>query len=468
MRAPYDNVAQSSTTGGTSDLLLTSSVTGRRDFTDVFSDGDTMTVHIANGAEWEITLATYNLSADSVSRAATPFASSNGGSKTNFTAGEQATIAVCVSVEDVFITSAILSPAQITANQDDYAPTGVGQASWLRLDTDASRTLTGLSAGRPGEIKTITNIGSNDLVLSHQDASSTAANRFLSYSGADVTVGADESVNIRYDDNTERWRVVKLPGASGGGSSASHGQCILEYVSGTQIKLLPRNGDKLFIAGTQYSIPSAGVTLANTGLSASTLYYIYAYMSGGTMTLEASATARATDTTAGNVGVEIKTGDNSRTLVGMVYTDGSTPGQFLDAAGTRYVRSWFNDQGVAGSVVAGTPTTASATMVNLTGVVLYQLCWAGETVQATFEAYGSSSTSQDGYLQSLITDGTGSTNGGLAANTGTGIWSMGASTCVRNITADEVATITGQGRRGAGGTVSYYAPGLTASSKGNK
>ncbi|MBR7551793.1 hypothetical protein KC220_24955, partial [Mycobacterium tuberculosis] len=83
-----------------------------------------------------------------------------------------------------------------------------------------------------------------------------------------------------------------------------HGQCRLSYVSGTQLKLSPYNGNNLIINGVPQQIPSAGVTLANTGLAASTKYYVYAYMNAGTMTLEAVTTAHATGTN----GVEQKSG----------------------------------------------------------------------------------------------------------------------------------------------------------------
>lgn len=117
------------------------------------------------------------------------------------------------------------------------------------------------------------------------------------------------------------------------------GHCRLEYVSSSQIKLMPFNGNKLFINGEWLAIPAAGVTLSNTGLTAATVYRIYAYKSGSSIALEASTTARATDATYGH---EIKNGDATRTLVGIVYMGAGTPGTFVDSATQRFVRSWFN------------------------------------------------------------------------------------------------------------------------------
>lgn len=106
------------------------------------------------------------------------------------------------------IRSIPLSPAQITANQDNYAP-GV---SWLyRLSTDASRDITGLAISQvDGQFVRFCNVGSNNIVLKHQDTNSTAANRFLCGGAADITLAADEQAEGWYDATTSRWRVTKL------------------------------------------------------------------------------------------------------------------------------------------------------------------------------------------------------------------------------------------------------------------
>jgi hypothetical protein len=95
----------------------------------------------------------------------------------------------------------VSSPSQITSNQNDYA---VGQAvTDLRLSTDASRDLTGITNGRKGRRLQLFNVGSFDLVLKN-DVTSTAANRFLL--GADLTIGTNEGVVLWYDTTSSRWR----------------------------------------------------------------------------------------------------------------------------------------------------------------------------------------------------------------------------------------------------------------------
>jgi len=97
---------------------------------------------------------------------------------------------------------------QLTAGQNDYAP---GTDRVQRWSSDASRTVTGMVAGASAEERIIINGGSFDIVFAHQSASSTAANRFLSTTGANITLGADAMLFALYDATTLRWRISKLP-----------------------------------------------------------------------------------------------------------------------------------------------------------------------------------------------------------------------------------------------------------------
>lgn len=194
---------------------------------------------------------------------------------------------------------------------------------------------------------------------------------FKTSAGSGVTIGSGNTVDA-YCDGTNVINVLPT-------LVVGHGQCELEYVSTTQLKLSRKDGKYLTINGQVETIPSAGVTLANTGLTAATLYYIYAYMSAGTMTLEAIATAYSADTT---TGVQIKTGDATRTLVGVAYMDAGVPGTFASSNTKRYVRSWFNDKTPRGlSAFTANRTTASTTYVELnTEIRVNFVAWAGETI----------------------------------------------------------------------------------------
>lgn len=108
----------------------------------------------------------------------------------------------------------VLSPSQITSNQNDYNPTGwqnggaPNGASILRLSTDASRNITSLTSGVDGRLCIIVNVGAQNIVLKDDDgATGTAANRFQF--NADVTLLPEESAMIWYDGTSSRWRIIK-------------------------------------------------------------------------------------------------------------------------------------------------------------------------------------------------------------------------------------------------------------------
>lgn len=102
------------------------------------------------------------------------------------------------------------TPSQIAADQNNYNPGGNSKIQ--RWSTDASRNVTGLvftSAQQDGEEHVIVNVGSQNIVLVNESASSTAANRFHNSTGADITLAADQAADASYDSTAARWRVFK-------------------------------------------------------------------------------------------------------------------------------------------------------------------------------------------------------------------------------------------------------------------
>ena len=164
------------------------------------------------------------------------------------------------------------------------------------------------------------------------------------------------------------------------------GQCQL-VKSGSNLVLQRFNGVGLTINGVAYAIPSAGVSLAPTSLSVGTTYNIYAYMNAGTMTLEASTTARATDST---TGIQIKSGDATRTLVGKARI--ITGPAWADTDEQRFVISWFNQiprriYNVSGSL----QSTTSTTPVPISALMEF-LSWGDSHVSASFNSSVSNNT----------------------------------------------------------------------------
>lgn len=103
--------------------------------------------------------------------------------------------------------SGVVTPAQLTANTDNWVVAGLSTTSIIRASTDASRNLTGISSPTANQMLLLVNVGAQDLVLVH-DATSTAANRFFCPGNVNFTLNAGDSVRLWYDSTSSRWRVL--------------------------------------------------------------------------------------------------------------------------------------------------------------------------------------------------------------------------------------------------------------------
>lgn len=166
-------------------------------------------------------------------------------------------------------------------------------------------------------------------------------------------------------------------------SVIAFGQCRL-ILSGGSLLLFPYQGNLLYISNNNKVIPAAGVSLSASGVSASTFYYIYAYMNGSTMTLEYSTTGY---TISSSKGIAQKTGDTSRTLVGAAFTTAGSA--WSDTNGARYVISYYNRK------IISSVTTFSVGRVVSAGVAQTEvnseirggfISWSDETVNVWITA----------------------------------------------------------------------------------
>lgn len=126
-----------------------------------------------------------------------------------------ATTVIEVSLANVDVTGEmhvsalnVISPASFSTQQDDYAPTGWSTAQVVRLTTGANSDVTGFSASVTDQVKKIANIGSNNVVLKHDDANSAAANRMLLPGSTDLTLTPNDTITLFYDPTSTRWRAV--------------------------------------------------------------------------------------------------------------------------------------------------------------------------------------------------------------------------------------------------------------------
>ena len=115
-----------------------------------------------------------------------------------------------------------ISPATLAAgDNDDWGGLLTGTANngmrqWARVTGNATQsTITGIDAteAQDGDWFTLTNIGTETVLISHQDAGSSAANRIITTDGNNFILTENASVDIRYDATTARWRIVTPPPA---------------------------------------------------------------------------------------------------------------------------------------------------------------------------------------------------------------------------------------------------------------
>jgi hypothetical protein len=167
-------------------------------------------------------------------------------------------------------------------------------------------------------------------------------------------------------------------GGTGLTQAIAVGHCRL-VLSGGNLVLQPYNGNLLRINGVDCTIPAAGVSLAATSLTPGTVYFIYALATSGVVTsLEASTTTHATSSTSGNIGTEIKSGDDTRTLVGMASP--VTGPAWVDSTTQRFVLSWFNRRArkLVGAFTTNR-TTSSASAVEINSEIRVNfLVWADD------------------------------------------------------------------------------------------
>lgn len=286
----------------------------------------------------------------------------------------------------------------------------------------------------------------------------TANTATVNRAGANTIDGATSfALSGQYTGRTIRSNAVDtwltLATTSVASTAAPLGQCRLSK-SGANLVLLPYNGNQLTIAGVAQTIPDAGVTLAPTALVANTSYFIYAYMVGAVMTLEASATGHLTSTTAGNKGVEIKTGDNIRTLVGQARI--ITGIAWQDTAQQRFVASWFNrvPRPVLGAFTA-VRSTSSGTAVELNTEIRCEfLIWADEIANLLTTGGWLESVSTDVGLASIAFDGLAIEN--ISQTSATGYGSSAIAAAKGGLSEGyHYATLVAYVSAGGGSTVSF-------------
>jgi pectate lyase-like protein len=102
-----------------------------------------------------------------------------------------------------------LNPASIGAGPTQNWNPGAALATSgiIRITTSAAAAIGGMVAGTYGDELTLLNVSANTVTLNHEDAGSTAANRFFCPTSANFAIRTNGGVRLIYDTGN-RWRVV--------------------------------------------------------------------------------------------------------------------------------------------------------------------------------------------------------------------------------------------------------------------
>lgn len=109
-----------------------------------------------------------------------------------------------------FRLQAPISPGQISGTVDNWNPTGLSTANVIRMSGASGTDLTGLVAQPAGTMILALNVGSFAITLHHQNAGSSAANRFISPTAANLTWNTGVMYFFHYDATSARWWVGLL------------------------------------------------------------------------------------------------------------------------------------------------------------------------------------------------------------------------------------------------------------------
>lgn len=106
------------------------------------------------------------------------------------------------------ISSVANSPAALTANTNDYSP---GTGFMQRWSATGPVNVTGMVASVDGDKRFIWNVGTQTIVLTHQDALSAVGNRWFSTTALNISLTANRVAVAVYDLASTCWRVSLLP-----------------------------------------------------------------------------------------------------------------------------------------------------------------------------------------------------------------------------------------------------------------
>lgn len=85
-------------------------------------------------------------------------------------------------------------------------------ASWIKLNTSGNSEFHGIYPGADGELKILTNISASDITIKHSSLAVSNDRKIISFNNQDIILSANKSIQLIYDQTSEKWRVISVSG----------------------------------------------------------------------------------------------------------------------------------------------------------------------------------------------------------------------------------------------------------------
>jgi hypothetical protein len=216
-----------------------------------------------------------------------------------------------------------IDPEDYLTQASNYAATASSAANTAssNASTASQAAINATNAASSVNIPTsLTGEASNFLKVKVDESGYEFTSSAPALKGDTNTFTANQTINAEMDAD-----LIKLDGTDIS-TYLAQGQCRLEYASATELKLERYNGQSLLVwNGTDKwvptSIPTSGISYTiPAGLSANTLYYLYAYINNGSIAFASSVSAPTSDT---DTGFMIMPTTDKYLCVGMYYLNAS-------------------------------------------------------------------------------------------------------------------------------------------------
>jgi hypothetical protein len=166
------------------------------------------------------------------------------------------------------VTAGVISPPIIATDQNDYTPTGLENASVIRLIASAVVNITGLAGGVDGRRLVLFNIGTLPITLVHQSLSSLAANRFFTGT-SNTTIVGNNAASLVYDGTSGFWRIYSGTGGAitgAGGLIQSQWKEVIDDRVTTSVNWVTYFNT----INAAAVLPTGTITVVSTGITAAT------------------------------------------------------------------------------------------------------------------------------------------------------------------------------------------------------